>query len=104
MDLGVISNRDNIASELMLPVKMLEYVSMGIPVVVPRLKTIQYYFTDDMVFYFNPDDVQSLSHAIRHAYQDKPARQAKGERAKSFLDKYGWDTHKFDLINMYRTL
>ncbi|HEY6010431.1 MAG TPA: glycosyltransferase family 4 protein [Nitrospirota bacterium] len=104
MDLGVISNRDNIASELMLPVKMLEYISMGIPVVAPRLKTIQYYFTDDMVFYFDPDNVQSLSRAIQYAYQDMPTRLAKGERAKSFLEQYGWDTHKQDLISMYGSL
>jgi glycosyltransferase involved in cell wall biosynthesis len=104
MDLGIISNRDNIASELMLPVKMLEYISLGIPVVVPRLKTVQYYFSDDMVFYFDPDDVQSLSQAIHYAYQDVAERRVKAERAKSFLNKYGWETHKFDLIDMYRGL
>jgi len=104
MDLGVISNRYNIASELMLPVKMLEYVSLGIPVVVPRLKTIEYYFSDDMVFFFEPDNPDSLFQAIQHAYQNKMTRKEKAARAKKFLDQYGWETHKLDFIGMYDEL
>jgi glycosyltransferase involved in cell wall biosynthesis len=44
MDLGIVGNRKNMATELMLPVKMLEYVALDIPVIVPRLKAVQYYF------------------------------------------------------------
>ncbi len=104
MDLGVISNRDNIASELMLPVKMLEYVSLGIPVVVPRLKTIEHYFTDGMVFFYEPDNIQSLAQIIQHAYQNKATRKEKAERAKKFIDQYGWSTHKNDFIALYEKL
>ena len=49
MDLGVVGNRRSVACDLVLPVKLLEYVSLGIPAVVPRLKTIEHYFSDDMV-------------------------------------------------------
>ena len=49
MDLGVVGNRRSAACDLMLPVKLVEYVSLGIPAVVPRLKTIEHYFSDDMV-------------------------------------------------------
>ena len=49
MDLGVVGNRRSVASDLMLPVKLMEYVSQMIPAVVPRLKTIEHYFSDDMV-------------------------------------------------------
>jgi glycosyltransferase involved in cell wall biosynthesis len=104
MDLGVISNRNNIATELMLPVKMLEYISLGIPVVVPKLRTIQHYFSDEMVFYFEPDNVDSLSSAILHAYNNEPMRKKKAKNAKIFLQTYGWETHKFELINLYNSL
>jgi glycosyltransferase involved in cell wall biosynthesis len=104
MDLGVISNRDNIAAELMLPVKMLEYVALELPVVVPRLKTIQYYFSDDMVFYFEPDNVQSLFQTILYAYHNDAMRREKAVRAKKFLDLYGWESHKNGFIDMYEML
>lgn len=104
MDLGIIPNKKNVATELMLPVKMLESIALNIPVVAPRLKTIEYYFSDDMVFYFEPDNVDSLSSAILNAYNNETMRRKKAENAKIFLQTYGWETHKWDLINLYKSL
>jgi glycosyltransferase involved in cell wall biosynthesis len=88
----------------MLPVKLLEYVSMDIPVVAPRLRTIEYYFTDEMVSYFEPENVDSLAHAISSLLNDEHRRTSQAEKAKAFLDQYGWDKHRYDLINLYREL
>jgi glycosyltransferase involved in cell wall biosynthesis len=104
MDLGIVPNSRNIATELMLPVKMLECVALDIPVVVPRLKTIEYYFSDDMVTYFEPGNVDSLISSILEAFNSENERINKAKNAKRFLEKYGWDTHKFTLINLYRSL
>jgi glycosyltransferase involved in cell wall biosynthesis len=104
MDLGIVPNRKNPATELMLPVKMLESIALGIPVVVPRLKAIEYYFGDDMVFYFEPDNVDSLARTIYEAYEDEVKRKAKAKNARGFLSKFGWQTHKYDLINLYKLL
>lgn len=104
MHLGVIANRKNVATELMLPVKMLEYIALNIPVVVPRLKTIQYYFTDDMVSYFEPENIDSLAQAILFAYNNHDIMAEKAKNARRFLEQYGWENHKFDLIEMYKTL
>lgn len=102
MDLGVISNRRNLATEFMLPVKMLEYVSLGIPVVAPGLKAIKYYFDQDMVRYFEPEDVDSLAGAILEIYRDADLRKRQVANADRFLETYGWDSHKFELLNVYR--
>jgi glycosyltransferase involved in cell wall biosynthesis len=104
MDLGVISNRKNIATELMLPVKMLECIAVDIPVVVPRLKAIEHYFSEDMVYYFQPDDVDSLANAILEAFEERAKRREKAANARIFLQEYGWDAHKYDLINLYQKL
>lgn len=104
MDLGVVPNRKNAATELMLPVKLLECIALGIPVVAPRLKTIEYYFSDDMLFYFEPDNIDSLADAILYAYNNETERIKKAKNAKRFLEKYGWEKHKWDLINMYNQL
>ena len=104
MDLGVIGNRKSMATELMLPVKMLEYVTLKIPVIAPRLKGIEYYFSDDMVTYFEPEDLESLKNGILRLYKDRSLRKSQAERALAFLDKYEWSNHKMDLINLYRNL
>jgi glycosyltransferase involved in cell wall biosynthesis len=104
MDLGVVGNRRNAATDLMLPVKLMEYASQGIPAVVPRLKTIEYYFADDMVSYYEPDDVASLAGAIERLHRD-PQRQARqARRAGEFLQKHGWQHQGVELVNMYQSL
>lgn len=104
MDLGIIPNGRNCATELMLPVKMLECVALGIPVVAPRLKTISHYFTEDMVFFFEPDDVDSMAQAILAASSNEEERRRKAHKAREFMEKYGWETHKTEFIEMYKSL
>lgn len=104
MDVGVIANRKDPATELMLPVKMLEYMVLGIPVVAPSLQAIQYYFDKKMVQYYEPENVDSLAGAIRQLYQEKDRKKAQGQASGRFFDTYGWEKHKFDLIDLYRQL
>jgi glycosyltransferase involved in cell wall biosynthesis len=104
MNLGIISNRKGVATDLMLPVKMLEYVTLGIPVVAPRLKCIQYYFTEDMVSFFEAGNVESMAQVILDLYKDPVRRQRQAQNARAFLDRYGWGNHQHDLIAMYENL
>ena len=64
--LGLIPNRRDVATDYMLPVKLLEYVHLGIPVIAPRLKAIQYYFSEDQVAYYEPGDVDELALSLIH--------------------------------------
>jgi glycosyltransferase involved in cell wall biosynthesis len=104
MNIGIIGNRKGVATDIMLPVKMLEYVSLGIPVVAPRLKCIQHYFSEGMVSFFEPENVESMASAILTLYQDPGRRVEKARQARAFLDRYGWEKHKYDLIRMYDNL
>jgi glycosyltransferase involved in cell wall biosynthesis len=104
MEAGLVPNRQNAATELMLPIKLLECVAIGVPVIVPRLKAIEYYFTDDMVTYFEPENMDSLVNSIRFAYKNRSLIKEKTKNAVRFMDTYRWDRHKFELINLYRSL
>jgi Glycosyltransferase len=104
MDLGVIGNRKNIATDLMLPVKLLEYVTLNIPVVVPRLQTVQYYFSDEMVSYFEPEDSNELAASILALYQNREKREKQARCARKFLDQFGWEIHRKDFLDLYSRL
>jgi len=104
MDLGVVGNRRSVATELMLPVKMLEYVAMGIPVVTPRLRTIEHYFTEEMAAFYEPEDIDDLADRIRELYRAPERRKQQVEAARKFLNQYGWETHGKEFVQFYRSL
>jgi glycosyltransferase involved in cell wall biosynthesis len=104
MDLGVVGNRKSIATDLMLPVKMLEYIALHIPVVVPRLQTVQYYFSDEMVSYFEPEDSNDLAASILALYQHRDKREKQARSARTFLDQFGWEIHQKDFLDLYSRL
>jgi glycosyltransferase involved in cell wall biosynthesis len=104
MDVGLVGNRISTACSLMLPVKLLEYVSLGIPAIVPRLETIQHYFSADMVTYYEPENVDALAAAILRLHGDPRVRQQQADAARQFLTRYGWERQGAELVAMYRTL
>jgi len=101
MDIGIVPNGRNIATELMLPVKMLECIALGIPVVAPRLKTITHYFSEESVFYYDPDEVVSMADAILRASASAEGRRNRAREARRFLERNGWESHKSDFLHMY---
>jgi glycosyltransferase involved in cell wall biosynthesis len=101
MDVGIVANRLNVATELMLPSKLIDYVVLGIPAIVPRLKAIQYYFTPAMVSYFEPENVESMVVTTVKVYKDREGREQQSRSAKSFLEKYGWHNPGNGLRELY---
>jgi glycosyltransferase involved in cell wall biosynthesis len=104
MDVGIVANRVNEATELMLPSKLIDYVVLGIPAIVPRLKAIQYYFSPGMVSYFEPENVESMVATTVRMYKDKQGREQQSLSAKGFLEKYGWHNRDEGLSGLYRDL
>ncbi|HEY6361450.1 MAG TPA: glycosyltransferase family 4 protein [Vicinamibacterales bacterium] len=104
MDLGVVGNRRSVAGDLMLPVKLMEYVALRVPAVAPRLRTIQHYFADDMVTYYDAEDVESMADAISTLYHEPELRARQAQRAGAFLDQYGWERQGVELVNFYHGL
>lgn len=89
MDLGIIGNRHNLACDkYMLPVKLLEYVYLGIPVVAPRLEVISYYFDDSMLRFYEAENVDQMAEAILAMYRSREARERQAQAALGFYKKY----------------
>jgi glycosyltransferase involved in cell wall biosynthesis len=104
MDVGIVANRINAATELMLPLKLIDYVVLGIPAIVPRLRTIEYYFSDEMVCYFTPGSIESLEAAVLGLYRNRDRRLRQAGRARSFVDEYRWEGQKNGIKCVYDRL
>lgn len=86
---GVVPTRRNAFTEMLLPVKLLEYVHMGLPAVASRLPVIERYFGDDLML-AEPGDPASLAAAIEAIRKDPGAARARAERASKRLAKLEW--------------
>ncbi|MCK4526573.1 glycosyltransferase, partial [candidate division WOR-3 bacterium] len=84
----------DIYTNYMLPVKLLEYVTMKIPVIASQIKTIEYYFDSSQVRYFEPEDENSLAKAILDMYYNPSKRKTYSENASRFEKKYNWEQQK----------
>jgi glycosyltransferase involved in cell wall biosynthesis len=98
--IGVIPNRLDAATQYMLPVKLLEYAYLGIPAVVPKLNAIQYYFEEDAVAYYLPDNTSSLQSTICDLLGDRHKRERLIKKAQLFARKYSWEHMKPGLFRV----
>ena len=73
---GLVPNRDNAATQIMLPVKLMEYAMLGVPAVAARLDPITQYFDGRAVEFFEAENPNDLAAAIMRLYKD-PARCAR---------------------------
>lgn len=97
---GIVPNRRDAATEYMLPVKLLEYVHLGIPVIAPRLQAIQYYFAENQVAFFEPGDLDGFVACIRRLYQNPCERESLSRNCAAFVQNFSWEILKQDLFKV----
>lgn len=93
-DLGLVPNRATSATHLMLPVKLLEYATLGIPVTAARLRTISHYFSEDAVRFFKPEDPADMADAMEELYRDPERRAALAANARAIADRLNWPSQR----------
>lgn len=91
--LGVVPTLRDDFTELLLPVKLLEYVHMGLPVVASRLPVIERYFGDDVLL-AEPGDPACIAAAIEGVRAEPLLAQARAERASQRLAEIEWRRQK----------
>jgi len=89
--IGVVSTLHDRFTELLLPVKLLEYVHMGMPVVASRLPGISGYFSEDQLRMFEPGEPRALAAAIESLCSDPAQAQAQASRAAARLRTLAWE-------------
>lgn len=104
-DVGLIPLRVHSGTDIMLPTKLLEYVSVGIPCIVPKTGTITRYFDEEMVRFFEAENRDSLADAIVELYRD-PARrtQLAHQATERFGKTYRWSEHKKVYVQLVERL
>jgi glycosyltransferase involved in cell wall biosynthesis len=91
---AVDPKRDGVYAGETLSVKAMEYLALGIPLIVARTKAAVYYFPENAVRFFRPDDTDSLAEAILDLYRNQDLRRQLHFKADAFNQQYSWQKAK----------
>jgi glycosyltransferase involved in cell wall biosynthesis len=91
---GVVPIVDDPFTRYMLPLKLLEYVAIGLPVISSSTPTIRTYFSDGMVAFTTAGDVGSLAAHMVELYHDPTARARLSREAAKFTATHHWAQEK----------
>jgi len=90
-DIGVLPMRRDIFLEFAFPNKLSEYIIMGKAVLIPRLKAIRHYFSEEALAYFEPNNPADLAKQMVCLYRDGGLRARLAARAKEEYAPIRWD-------------
>ncbi len=103
-DMGVVPTKDSVFSNEAVSMKALEYMSMGIPIVISRTLAHDFYYDSSMVKFFEPCNSDELAQAVIALHEDPNARDQQVRSASAFLKKHGWNTSRVVYAEIVKNL
>ena len=100
--IGIVPTKADVFSGEALSMKALEYMSLGIPVLVSRTPVHDYYYDDSIVKFFSPGDRNDFVEAVSDLCRDTASRRGLAENAKKFIAERGWPHERkkyYDIID-----
>jgi glycosyltransferase involved in cell wall biosynthesis len=78
----------------MLPVKLLEYAALGVPVIATRIPAIEAYFSDSAVAFVDPEDPHALARQIVKLHHDPARARSLAANAAEVIARYSWEQER----------
>jgi glycosyltransferase involved in cell wall biosynthesis len=99
-DIGIVPKRNDPFGGEAFSTKILEFMSLGVPVIVSRTKIDTYYFNDSVVEFFAPDDVKDLADSMLNMVKDRGMRKNLVDNALKFVEDYSWEKRKWEYLGL----
>lgn len=103
-DVGLVPLEISSVTNYALPLKLLEYISLGLPVVSVRNCAISYYFGESDCIFFDWDNPQSLCSALDRIAENPEMLAPYRERAVTLRGKFSWAGEKKKYVALLRQL
>lgn len=104
IDVGIIPNIKSTFTELNMPVRIFEYLSLRKPVIVPRTRGIRDYFDDTSIFFFEAGNAENLAKVILKIYDNPVRRRQITEQGANIYAKYRWELQSRYLVELVSEL
>jgi glycosyltransferase involved in cell wall biosynthesis len=98
--IGVVPLRRDPFTDIMLPVKVLEYVRLGIPVVATWTPTMAYYFPEDTVTFVRDASAAGIATALRAMLAAPEQARARASRAQRLPIARPWQDQERSFVRI----
>lgn len=97
-DVGIIPKRkDNFGNEA-FSTKILEFMAMGVPVIVSDTKVDRYYFDDSIVQFFRGGNEEDLAQRMLELITNPTRRKRQAENASRFVETIDWNAKQHEYL------
>jgi glycosyltransferase involved in cell wall biosynthesis len=99
-DLGVVPKRADSFGNEAYSTKIMEFMSLGVPMVVSSTKIDRYYFNDSVVRFFESGNAEALAEAIVEVLQNDELRRDMIANALIYAEQNSWQRCQGDYLEL----
>lgn len=103
-DLGVVPKRKNAFGNEAFSTKTLEFMAMGVPVLVSDTKIDTYYFDQSVVRFFRGESIEDLAKQMLELIKDRAAREQLRRAGLMFVQTNSWASKKQEYLDLIDAL
>jgi len=100
IDLGVVPKRKDSFGNEAFSTKIMEFMAMNVPVLASRTRIDEYYFTEELIRFFESGNPEDLADKILELMQDPLHRASLCQKSTEFIAKNNWDIKKHEYLSI----
>ncbi len=99
-DLGVVPKRADSFGNEAYSTKIMEFMSVGVAVVISNTKIDRYYFDESVVRFFESGNIDSLARNLIELLRNEPLRRRQIKNALAYAAANSWTSHKHEYLRL----
>ena len=103
-DVGIVPKRKDAFGNEAFSTKTLEFMSLGVPLIVSDTAVDTYYFNDSIVTFFHDENEHDLARCMLKLGRHPELRRELAGNALEFVKDYRWDAKKASYFSLVDTL
>ena len=103
-DIGVVPKRADTFGDVAYSTKIMEFMALGVPVVVADTRVDRFYFNDSVVRFFESGSADALAAAILDTLENREETRGRVTRALAYARSNCWETRKHDYLALVDSL
>lgn len=103
-DLGIVPKRNDSFGGDAFSTKTLEFMALGVPLVVADTRIDKHYFNEELLRFFKSGDEEDLARVLLDAYYNQSEGKRRAIRALEFARMHSWEIKKKEYFKIVESL